>query len=45
MGTIADKRVYLDDTKTALRKAINDAGGYLTVDSTSPQHSTLSTAR
>lgn len=34
MGTIADKLVYLDGTKAALRKAINDAGGYLTVDST-----------
>lgn len=34
MGTIAEKLAYLNDTKTALRKAINDAGGYLTVDDT-----------
>lgn len=30
MGTIADKLLYLDGTKTALRDAINQAGGYLT---------------
>lgn len=34
MGTIAEKLAYLNGTKAALRQAINDAGGYLTVDST-----------
>lgn len=32
--TIANKLTYLAGTKTALREAINDAGGYLTVDDT-----------
>ena len=33
MGTIAEKLLYLDDTKTAIRDAINALGGELAVDS------------